>query len=925
MVEAILYGAVIVSDDTANRIHTLNGLDIMALIHGAAVVSDNAANVLIAGDGAVIIALVHGSPTVSNYAADVLAVVGALRLCLGACNTFYDTQVVRVFYIAAATGHAANAACADHYAHIRAIQNIGGVVIITDHAADVSCAGYVAGVCAALDGFATPAEQTADVIFTADEPTVFAFYNGFYPVGSISDHAAHVLCADYIAVVCALVDQVHRICVANHAANVLLAGHRAQVLAKEQVAARFEISDHAADVILTLHVGISDRTAVHSAGHVAEQALIVVGAVDINVRNRPLAATECSRVGSGAASDGRPFSEPIKRFIRAIFLDRCTNIEVDRISQGRVCACILRRAVGQSAVDKPCKPEQLACVGNFVIAPFLVIYCGLIYTFYVALSAEAVGVCPEGVGRSLAFKRSIVCIAGSRTVTLKALIDLVCIGCEYGSRIGAEGLTERVAQQVRNLAGGKLRGGAGAHVTVRSVTSITADGLLCGIAVQERAIVFTRNAALVVITGSCVSCAPAVLRSTTIIKAHDAAGINYFGIDVTGIVAVANGAIVSAHNAACLTGGGSNFTGIATQLHSAVVSACDTANAGIITAYNRIVDAACDNTVVSACDAANTITARDGGICEGHSLHLTVIVNIAKQTNIVSGAVIEVQPGDGLTVAIKGANVFVGRGADGCPRSVFKVDIRHQLAVDFGIAAVDLSCKPVKLACVVDLIIALCVQGRRLIAAVGAEALCVKGNAAVVVGGVHFAVAFAAGVADCQSGAGCFASGAVTIFGVGVVIGAGAGMGVVAIGNPVAVVVGIRIHFAVAFAADRADSLCDTGSSRTLGMGQSDAFPFVILPPRLGFDIRLIIGFCLHLSAVECKVTTVDFISEIIKYLSTVVVNRSNYRTECQCLQIIASPKASITYGCNFRESNTFKYITNIEFVFYNFRNILIN
>ena len=465
LVEAILYGAVIVSDDTANRIHTLNGLDIMALIHGAAVVSDNAANVLIAGDGAVIIALVHGSPTVSNYAADVLAVVGALRLCLGACNTFYDTQVVRVFYIAAATGHAANAACAGHYAHIRAIQNIGGVVIITDHAADVSCAGYVAGVCAALDGFATPAEQTADVLFTADEPTVFAIHNGFYLVGSISDHAAHVLCADNLAFICALVEQSRRICVANHAANVLLAGHRAPVLAKEYFAARFEISDHAAHVILTLYVGISDRTAVHSAGHVAEQALIVVGAVDINVRNPMLAATECSRVGSGAAADGRPFPEHIKRFIRAILIDRCTNIEVDIRSQNSVCACILRNTV-QRAVDKPCKPEQLACVGNFVITLFLVIYCGL---ECIALGAEAVGVCPEGVGRSLALKRSIVCIAGSRTVTRKALIDLVCIGCEYGSRIGADGLSPSRAEEVRNLAALKLCSGFTFNVFRRAV------------------------------------------------------------------------------------------------------------------------------------------------------------------------------------------------------------------------------------------------------------------------------------------------------------------------------------------------------------------------------------------------------------------------------------------------------------------------
>ena len=104
--------------------------------------------------------------------------------------------------------------------------------------------------------------------------------------------------------------------------------------------------------------------------------------------------------------------------------------------------------------------------------------------------------------------------------------------------------------------------------------------------------------------------------------------------------------------------------------------------------------------------------------------------------------------------------------------------------------------------------------------------------------------------------------------------------------------------------------------TRQCGLFQCNALPFGI-PPSPGFGI--------FLSAVENKVTTANFVSEVIKYLSTIVGNISNHRTEGQRLQIIASPKASVTYGCYFGESDAFKYITIIEFIFYNFRNILIN
>ena len=108
------------------------------------------------------------------------------------------------------------------------------------------------------------------------------------------------------------------------------------------------------------------------------------------------------------------------------------------------------------------------------------------------------------------------------------------------------------------------------------------------------------------------------------------------------------------------------------------------------------------------------------------------------------------------------------------------------------------------------------------------------------------------------------------------------------------------------------------------GLFQCNALPLCI-PPSSGFKIRLIFCCCIQLSAVENKVTTANFVSEVIKHLSAIIGNVCNHRTKCQCLQIIASPKASVTYGCYFGESDAFKYITNIDFIFYNFRNISLN
>lgn len=86
--------------------------------------------------------------------------------------------------------------------------------------------------------------------------------------------------------------------------------------------------------------------------------------------------------------------------------------------------------------------------------------------------------------------------------------------------------------------------------------------------------------------------------------------------------------------------------------------------------------------------------------------------DLTEETKTGSSA-FHVQTLDSVSLSVKDTTevVVVLTGlADGCPGLVFKVDIRCQNTLDLSVALyIDLLCKPEELACVVNLIVALCV------------------------------------------------------------------------------------------------------------------------------------------------------------------------------------------------------------------------
>ena len=91
-------------------------------------------------------------------------------------------------------------------------------------------------------------------------------------------------------------------------------------------------------------------------------------------------------------------------------------------------------------------------------------------------------------------------------------------------------------------------------------------------------------------------------------------------------------------------------------------------------------------------------------------------------------AAFHVEPPDGVVLSVKDTAEIIAVcacKADGCPKSVFKVDIRSQKAFDLSVAVyVDLLCKPEELTGVRDLVVAVVVRicGRLICATYGAEA-----------------------------------------------------------------------------------------------------------------------------------------------------------------------------------------------------------
>ena len=232
---------------------------------------------------------------------------------------------------------------------------------------------------------------------------------------------------------------------------------------------------------------------------------------------------------------------------------------------------------GGIAVDQRRKPEKLPRVGNFIkrlpVYTHALFRGGLIALTHIA---KAVYIVVTGILVLVGINGFILTVdhlihgAADKDGDRIAVFAQSLLPDQLALRGGA-------VQQICHLAGGELFGGISAHVIGGSAVAVRAD-ILCGIAVPDRATIFTHNAALVASSGSYISRAPAAFHSTAAgVEACDAAGRAIAGVDITGIVAAANGGGASAGNAAAFVVAG-DFTGIAAQLHSAGVDACDTAN-----------------------------------------------------------------------------------------------------------------------------------------------------------------------------------------------------------------------------------------------------------------------------------------------------------------------------------------------------------
>ena len=119
------------------------------------------------------------------------------------------------------------------------------------------------------------------------------------------------------------------------------------------------------------------------------------------------------------------------------------------------------------------------------------------------------------------------------------------------------------------------------------------------------------------------------------------------------------------------------------------------------------------HTANRADDTANVVNlgVHDNIAVNGEVLNRTGS-DLTEEANAVFGT-FHVQTLDGVVLSVKYTTevvVLLASHADGCPGLVFKVDMRCQNALDLSVALyIDLLCKPEELACVVNLIVALCV------------------------------------------------------------------------------------------------------------------------------------------------------------------------------------------------------------------------
>ena len=212
--------------------------------------------------------------------------------------------------------------------------------------------------------------------------------------------------------------------------------------------------------------------------------------------------------------------------------------------------------------------------------------------------------------------------------------------------------------------------------------------------------------------------------------------------------------------------------------HAADNAAVAADRAGIIAVPDRASDVTSDH-------AADTLAAAQIRINDTDILYCAA-VHIAEQANVACGAVVKVHAGDGLIVTVKGAVVAICVGADGSPCAegiavgdsacIVIGQAAQQLLIDrdilgqngigrpilchVAVATIDHRRKPVELACVGNLVVAVGVgiYSRLIAAADGTEAGSFVEGVSI---GIQFTVARTADSTDCLSGAGSRTAGVI--------------------------------------------------------------------------------------------------------------------------------------------------------------------
>ena len=98
------------------------------------------------------------------------------------------------------------------------------------------------------------------------------------------------------------------------------------------------------------------------------------------------------------------------------------------------------------------------------------------------------------------------------------------------------------------------------------------------------------------------------------------------------------------------------------------------------------------------------------------------------------------------------------------------------------------------------------------------------------------------------------------------------------------------------------------------------------MEPHIVFKVRSVcIIFCLHLSAVKDEITAINILSNHMKNSGILLVDRCNYRTKGNCLQVETTIESTVTYSRHLRKGDAVKCMCTIKLLINDLGNILKN